>query len=276
MSGVSTATGDALRVPTSFAPVGFVAPAAVLAAAVCIFLDSVIGDVTNWWLFPLAFGIPFVTMAIGLFDAGRGGRHRFWYATLIGFIAQCGLGIAFACLVTPRVETMVLAVLGATFCFITAALTMLPILLGAAAYRMKTDLEAGDAMLGVAGGWILLIQTVLLLLSVRDLLLLPGLAVGLLAVAFSVGGIRSRRVWCDRAARGTIDGIRVRRPSSPAELDLPPIYGSPRAVFAVVERQVVGNTAYRSALVGQAIATMRLPRDMRPDGLPAASTPFSA
>lgn len=260
-----------LGIPSSVAPVRRIAPLAVVILALCIFLDSLRAAGGAWWILPAMLGIPVVTFAFELAaEEGHG-----LGVLLIGFTVEAGLAVLISFLLGPSVALTLVAVVGSLMCFVLVGLVLLPILLAGSAYARKKDLEAGDAMLAVSGAWLVVIQALLLVISPREVLLLPGLAIGLLAVAVSVARIRSRRIWCERAVRGTIDGIRVRLPSSLAELELPPIYGSPRADFVVVERLVVGQTAYRSALVGEPIATIQLPRDIRPDQLPASCTPLS-
>ena len=124
----------------------------------------------------------------------------------------------------------------------------------------------------MSGAWLLFIHTVIaLVIQSGTPWQLVGFGVGALAVAISLARARSRRAWCGRAVRGDVAEIRVRLPASLAELEsLPPIYGSARKVFAVVERLVVVNTAYRSTLVGQPVASLQLPSNALPDRLPPA------
>jgi hypothetical protein len=121
-------------------------------------------------------------------------------------------------------------------------------------------------MLGVAGAWLAVVQTLALLLSTSPLVWrLPGLALGVLGVVISLLRGKQRRAWCRLAARGGIEGMRVRPPASLAELgSLPPMYGSADDALAVLEHVTVGRTAYRGAGVREPLASLPLPHAEAP------------
>lgn len=257
------------RVPSSFAPVKQVAPAAVLVVALCIFFATLRGAANDWWVGPCVFAIPVVTIAVALM--GGGDRPRFWRVLLVGLVLEAGAGILLMFMLGPSVWLALLAVVCALLCFGLVGFAMLPIMMAVRAYGSRTDLEAGDAMLAAGGAWLVAIQTFAILIAPSELpWIVPGLAIGMFAIAVSVDRTRSRRRWCARAADGHVEGIRLRRASvSLAELELPTIHGSTPTMIAVVEKLIVGRTAYRSSVIGEAIATIRVPLAMR-DRLPVA------
>jgi hypothetical protein len=64
-----------------------------------------------------------------------------------------------------------------------------------------------------------------------------------------------RRSFAKRAARGELDGWRVRTMRADDDVAaLPPLFGSPGGATAILERLEAGFTAYRSAVIGLPIA----------------------
>jgi FtsH-binding integral membrane protein len=144
---------------------------------------------------------------------------------------------------------------------VTVALAS-PVLVAAAVYGRRRDLEAGDAYLGVAGLWFLVVELLgaqSLSPSLTDaaswLVTVPGMLASLAAIGVAVGRIVKRRVFTRRVARGALSGWRVRSMSPGDDVAvLPPLFGSSVRATAVLERVEAGFTAYRSALVGMPVA----------------------
>lgn len=142
-----------------------------------------------------------------------------------------------------------------------------PVILGGALLASKKDLEAGDLMLGLGGAWLALLETAAIASlgsphergSGAVLVMIFGCALGVGASGVFVARAIARRRWCARAARGDLQGWRVRVATSPAELaTLPPVFGSAKQVTAVVERVELAGLLYRSGLVGRPVAAVRL------------------
>jgi hypothetical protein len=265
-----------LRVPSSLLPVRHVAPLAVLVVALCILVESFRSAGEDGLFVLFLFGIPVVALAAALFYEGRRSARGFWRSLLVGVGMEVMLAVLLTVLAPAEsLALAAIAAIGAVMCFGVVFVVMLPIVIAGCAYSTRKDLEAGDAMLLVGGAWLFIIQAFTLAVVPREApWVLPGLAAGVLAIGVSVARMRARRAWCRKATRGELHGVRVRMPSSLTELEsLPPVYGSAHDVFAVVERLVAGRTAYRSAVVGEPLFSIRLRGEVHPELLPGA--PFT-
>jgi hypothetical protein len=221
------------------------------------------------WLVFLTVFPPMVAMALLVGPIVRRQRRRVVMTAALAFSAHAFLGGALVMSFGGgRVEIFAIVLLGIALFFGLMFFVMSPVLVAGALLGPRTDLEAGDAMLGWAGAWLAGLQT-LMLLVLRDshgdgtsaciLVAAVGLLAGVVALAtFAVRAVTRRR-WCARVARGDIQGWRVRETASPEELaTLPPMFGSPRKVSAVLERVVMGGVLYRSGLIASSVAAVRV------------------
>jgi hypothetical protein len=174
------------------------------------------------------------------------------------------IGVSFISLVA---SIMLAMVAGFAMLFVTAAALSSPVLIAAATLGRCTDLEAGDAMLGWSGAWLVALQ-VLALFAVGSMhrgaaaasgVAIFGIAAGVVTVGVYAGRAVARRRWCARVIRGELPGWRVREEASRDELStLPAIFGGASDVSAVVERVEMGGALYRSGLIAYPMAAMRL------------------
>lgn len=180
---------------------------------------------------------------------------------LVGLVLQVVLGV----LVVGAVGADPLAAIVTGVCmavfFCLFAVILVPLLVGATAFHARRSHDDGDAMLALGGAWVAIVQGVVLLLSTHDLAWrLPGLVLGLAAAITSIIRGRRRRAWCTRVERGAIGDLRVRPPTSLAELmHLTAVYGASEHAASVIERVSVGPRPYRSAHACEAIATLPRP-----------------
>jgi hypothetical protein len=226
---------------------------------------------------PRELWLPFVTIVppiVTWFSVGsaaaRGENARAALRMLVGLLVH----VVVCAMVAAGMNALSAEVLGIVVIAVAmlAGLTgaaALPVLLGGSLLASKRDLEAGDVMLGVAGGWLALLQAsaIASLSSANErapsafLVMLFGLVLGIGALGVSLARGIDRRRWCARVVRGEVEGWRVRVVTSADELaTLPAVYGSATRVSAVVERVELANLLYRSGLVGRPVAAL----DLRP------------
>ncbi len=123
---------------------------------------------------------------------------------------------------------------------ITAVLALPMLVLVAIHGGRRPPLDAGDALLGSAGVWLLVLHLVVYALLPRaaTIALAGGFGAALL-VAVAIARGAQRRAFCIAAARGEVRDHRVRTDVTDAELDpLAPVYGSSSEATAVLERLV--------------------------------------
>ena len=248
------------EVPGSLVPLRWAAPASVVLVALCILLDVLGGD-NELGVGLLLFAVPTGTFAVALSRPGGDGGQRFWRVMLVGLVLQVVLGVlVVGAIGADPLAAVVTGVCMAVF-FCLFAVILVPLLVGATAFRARRSHDDGDAMLALGGAWVAIVQGVVLLLSTHDFVWrLPGLVLGVAAVMVSVVRGRRRREWVRRVERGAIGDLRVRPPTSLAELmHLPAVYGASERATSVIERVSVGPTPYRSAHAYEAIATLPRP-----------------
>jgi hypothetical protein len=138
---------------------------------------------------------------------------------------------------------------------ITATLAA-PAFIAAALYGLRRDLEAGDAFLGFAAIWFLLLQGgAATMLGSQWLVSVPGLVACVVAFAIYLQRTLARRSFSERAALGELGGWRVRPMRADDDVAaLPPLFGSAANATAILERLEAGFTAYRSAVIGLPVA----------------------
>ena len=230
-------------------------------------LMMVCGPGESWIPF-VAFLPSIVTWFFVAGAAARAQRGRAAGFVVVGFVVHVAVGIVVAmgfnvlsADVVPLVLVVVVMLTG-----ITGAAAV-PMIVGGSVLAAKKDLEAGDLMLGLGGAWLALLQAFAIAARGSEherggcavLVMLFGCALGVGALGVSVACAIARRQWCARVARGDLQGWRVRVVTSAAELaTLPPVFGSAKKVSAVVERVELAGLLYRSGLVGQPVAALRL------------------
>jgi hypothetical protein len=220
------------------------------------------------WVPLVTFLPPAVTWFFVASAAARGARKRAAISALVGILTHVVVGfVVAACLGVDVADAAgIVLVVVAMLIGITGAVCV-PLIVGGSLLASKSDLEAGDVMLGIGGTWLALLQAAsLAAIGEGDgrfiaalFVIIVGCALGVGALVIAVARVVARRKWCDRVLRGDLKGWRVRVQTSPAELaTLPPMFGSANKVSAVVERVELAGLLYRSGLVGQPVAALRL------------------
>ena len=253
---------DGPRVPGSLAEVSSLAPVVMAATGVMTILQfSFLGEEA----IVLALG-AFAIPTLGTTLVSRYLAKQQWGHALAAF---AGWFVAHALVAT--VAAMVMSssrdVGGIALCALvvsgTTAALATPAFIAAGVYGRRRDLEAGDAYLGFSGAWYFVGNALAGYAIFRPdpsmntdwFVAVPGMIVGLVAIALYVGRTVRRRSFSRRAARGELSGWRVRSMSDADDLAaLPPLFGSPLDATAVLERVETGATAYRSALIGIPVA----------------------
>jgi hypothetical protein len=223
------------------------------------------------WLPFVTFLPPILTMGFAVGPLVRREWRKLALVALVALAVHVLIGFAFALAIGVH-EAGIIAIIVAVIALLFAltAIATAPVLVVAAALGARRDLEAGDAMLAWGGAWLVVVQAIALAL-VNDtrienawacsFVTVVGLAFGVLALGTYVARAIARRHWCTRVARGELQGWRVRETTSSEELaQLPPMFGSPRAVSGVLERVEMGGVLYRSGLLASAVAAVRVRR----------------
>lgn len=257
--------GLSVPVPRSLASVTSVRRAGLAAILVFAAMTLLEGFVNEGGIFAFEAFIFFVPIAAATLASSRAAQGR-WRSVLkvtaAAFGIQMSLGLAVAALFHSFDSS------GLGLVVVTAAVTVggvgimsSPLLVAASRIGKRKDLEAGDAMLGVAGAWLVLAQLIKVALATEHLLsLVPALALGVGAVAVHLRRAHARRDWSDRASRGLLEGWRVRPHATEAELaTLPPLFGGRAELTGVLERIEVGGSLYRSGFVAEPVATTSSP-----------------
>lgn len=250
------------RIPGSLAEVSKLAPLVMAGTGLLTILQFGALDGNSLSSLPLVFG-AFVVPTIGTTLVSRYLAKQERGKAVIALLGWFGAHAALAGLVgaaSSGNDASGLALFAAMFVSGITLVLAAPALIATAVYGGRRDLEAGDAYLAFAGVWYLGLQ-LLAYSFMREasgmqwLVLVPGMLAGAAAVVLSVVRMVRRRSFSLRAARGELDGWRVRAMKDGDELGaLPPLFGSPLHATAVLERVENGFTAYRSALVGMPIA----------------------
>lgn len=230
----------------SLVDVPVLAPAIMAVAGALVILEATLlaGDLAVLPLALLVLGPP----TVGTTLAARGiTRHDGAFAVGVPFliaIAEWLLGLAID-------GTSASLVVGVSWS-VTAALSLPMFLLIALHSGKRPPLDAGDALLGGAGVWLLCLHLVAYaVLPQAAPLLLAGAFGSAVLVAIALARGAQRRAFCLAAARGEIGDHRVRREVHERELDvLATVYGDPAEATAVLERLVRGpvessGSAYR-------------------------------
>jgi len=220
------------------------------------------------WIPLVTFVPPVVTWFFVGGAAARGERARAAWLLVAGIAAHVVVGFLVAAgmnVLEKDVVPIVLLVV-AMLIGITGAAAV-PVIASGLLLARKKDLEVGDFMLGFGGAWLAILETLAIAAlgpaneggGGAALVMLFGCAMGVGAMGVFLARAIARRRWCARVARGDVKGWRVRLVTSPDELaGLPPVFGSAKQVSAVVERVVVAGLVYRSGLVGEPVAALRL------------------
>jgi hypothetical protein len=263
-SGAGTsdeAMAEVLRVPGSLASAKVLAPAAVAAATGVTLLEACARGVSELAFGVLLIFVPIITAAVLAKLAAQARWSRLFRAAACGAGVQALGGLALVTAIGgPNPEYAFFAVVAAAFSVAFVAVLALPLVVAAGVIGPRRDLEAGDLMLAVGGLWMAAIQMLkVAAMPEQATTFLLGLTPALLASGIYVGRMLARRAWCARVARGELTGWRVRPTMTGEELDtLPPVFGSPHTVSAVIERVQMGGVLYRSGLLAQPVATMTL------------------
>jgi hypothetical protein len=194
---------------------------------------------TAWLLARKRWGLAIGAVLVALPLA-----HLFAVSIYAGLAAERGDLLALAAVVTDTV---------------TVALAF-PALVAIAVEGPRNDHDAGDVLLGLGGAWFAAEQALSLIVfesahePSMELVFAAGIALGLVAVALSVGRAVHRRAWAARVDRGLVRGWRVREAASFHETrELAPLFGGPGAT-AVLERFEEHASPYRGVLLAHAVA----------------------
>jgi len=220
------------------------------------------------WL-PLVTVLPsVVTWFFVASAAARAERGRAVGFVVVGLVVHFAVGLLVAmCMNVMSADVLPVVLVAVAMLTGLSGVTAAPVIVGASLLASKKDLEAGDLMLGLGGAWLALLETAAIasLGSQHErgagavLVMILGCALGVGTFGVFVARAIARRQWCARVARGDLQGWRVRLVTSAAELaTLPPVFGSAKQVSAVVERVELAGLLYRSGLIGQPVAAMRL------------------
>lgn len=236
-------------------------------ALTVIELMMVLAPSESW--IPLVTVLPsVVTWFFVASAAARAKRGRAAGFVVVGLVVHFAVGLLVAmCMNVLSADVLpVILVVIAMLTGLSGAAAA-PVIVGGSLLASKKDLEAGDLMLGLGGAWLALLETAAIasLGPAHErgpgavLLMIFGCALGVGTFGVVVARAIARRQWCARVARGDLQGWRVRVVTSAAELaTLPPVFGSPKKVSAVVERVELAGLLYRSGLVGLPVAALRL------------------
>lgn len=256
--------GLSVPVPRSLASVTSVRRTGLAAILVLAGMTLFEGFVNEGGIFAFEafiFFVPIAAAALASSLAAQGRWRSVLKVTAGAFGIQLSLGLAVAALFHSLDSNG----LGLVLC--TAAVTVggvgissSPLLVAARMIGKRRDLEAGDAMLAVAGAWLVIAQLLKVAFATEHLLsLAPALVLGLGAVFIHLRRARARRDWSDRASRGLLEGWRVRPHATAAELaTLPPLFAGGE-LTGVLERIEVGGSLYRSGFVAEPVATTSAP-----------------
>jgi hypothetical protein len=241
------------RVPGSIAGVPQVAAMVMAGTGLLTIAEALyLAEGRELWAVLGAFAIPTMgtTLVAKYLAEQKSGRALIAFGVWFGAHALLGGLVGLAGSDASGVIACALVVSG-----ITAALAA-PAFIAAAVYGQRRDLEAGDAFLGFAAIWFLHLQAgAALLLGSQWLVSVPGLVACVVVFAIYVQRTLVRRSFARRAARGELDGWRVRAMRADDDLAaLPPLFGSPSQATAILERLEAGFTAYRSAVIGLPVA----------------------
>jgi hypothetical protein len=209
------------------------------------------------WAVLGAFAIPTVgtTLVAKYLAEQKWGRAVTAFGVWFGAHALLGALVGLVWGSSSRDETVAFMGCALVVSGITAALAT-PAFIAAGVYGRRRDLEAGDAFLGFAAIWFLLLQGgAAMMLGSESLVSVPGLIACVVVFAIYVQRTLVRRSFARRAARGELDGWRVRAMRADDDLAaLPPLFGSSGGATAILERLEAGFTAYRSAVIGLPVA----------------------
>lgn len=225
------------------------------------------------WIPFVTFYPPILSLAFATGPLVRRQWRKLGVVALVALAVHALIGLACAIVVGARdLQILGIIVLVIGVLFTVTAIASVPVLVVGMALSRRRDHEAGDAMLGWSGAWLVLVQLVAIgvttdggtgLAMASLVVAIAGLGVGLLAIGTFAGRAITRRRWCARAVRGELSGWRVRDSASPDELaHLPPMFGSPRHASAVLERVELGGALYRSGLVTSPVAAVRVRRPL--------------
>ena len=220
------------------------------------------------WIAVVAFAPPVIACALA---ARAFAQQKFAWgvgSAVIAYVAQVVVAIIVGAAMGASGTDLIGGVLAVTaILFAVTGLVGSPVAIAGGVLGPRKDLEAGDAMLGFSGVWLTVLHTIALAAvgTPRDnggswavLFAFFGMVIGVGAFGVFVARAIARRLWSRRVLRGELQGWRVRTKTDADELaSLPPLYGSPRAATAVLERVEMGGVLYRSGLVAHPLATVR-------------------
>jgi FtsH-binding integral membrane protein len=247
------------RVPGSIAGVPEVAAmvmagTGLLTIAECFYL----GAGRELWVLLGAFAIPTLgtTLVAKYLAEQKGGRAAAAFAVWFGSHALLAGLVGLASGSSSSHDEVGLIIGCALVASTITATLAAPAFIAAAVYGQRRDLEAGDAFLGFAGIWFLLLQGgAAVMLGPQWAVSVPGLIACVVVFAIYVQRTLVRRSFSERAARGELDGWRVRAVRADDDVAaLPPLFGSSDDATAILERLEAGFTAYRSAVIGLPVA----------------------
>lgn len=255
--------GKLALVPPQLASLASVKTLGPLTVALFAFLTVIEGIAFDGREFAFGALVFFVPMAAAALCVRRAAEARWSSMVKIcgaGFGIQTVLGLLLAALVHFDSDVVFIVLLVSVVTSGIVAVAGTPLVLAAAVLGPRRDLESGDTMLAASGTLLLVAQVLkMFMLPENVFTYVPGVVLGMIAVAVYITRALARRAWSDRATRGLLDGWRVRTRVSRNELAmLPPLYGAQRHVSGVLERVEMGGALYRSGLIGQPVATLQV------------------
>ena len=238
-------------VPTSLLPTATVGPVVMALTGIVTMVQTSIltHDLVNG---PIAFAIPTVgTTLLAMACAKR--RAEAFVGALAAWAVLHLLGAALV--VQSGHESFEMLVFFAAVIDAVTLVLATPMLVATGVLTSRTNHDAGDKLLVVAGIWFTALQALpMFFVAEAWAIWLIGLVPALVTTAVGVRSMIRRRRWLARAAEGRMDGYRVRfSDPTDAPLNLPALFGASRAV-CVLERLEMTPMPYRGGVITVPIA----------------------